>query len=453
MSAPTPTRPSLWEPNDLAALPRWADWTLAAVLLSYALLGVGFSTTAEKISVVLGLTATALFFRGRPALRRSPAFWLLGGALAIALASWGYAHLTDPAWAERSPRVHRVTNWLFPIAVAYALGGRTRNTLVMLGAALAGLLAGIVKGGGFGTIATGLAGTRVDFGLHNAQHAALYCGVALIGLAALLPRLLGLVQGRPARYWPLIALWLALVAGLGAGLAVTQTRAAWIGLFCALALLAWLARGQFRRHRGWLIATFVILGAGALLSLKQTNLLEQRFIPELETLTAKLSGHSEQMAFDSTGIRLRTWSDALDWVAAKPLLGWGGNGRSLVMEKTPGYPDWLRASTRHLHSAYVDTLVNYGVAGLALLLGLWGWLLAAAHRACRQGLLPPDLLHFFTAFMLYWAIVNGFESYIYFNSGNFVFAIVAGAVLTHIWRSPAGKAPATPQREPRRQSN
>jgi O-antigen ligase len=416
-----------WEDNPFAGRRTWLGPLSALAVLLYAFLAVSAPKIAEIFLYVLILCSIGFFISVPSGVRRSAIFVLLFLAICVPLASWALSLWTHPELAEQSPKVNRVTNWMLPIVVAFALGGRTRNTLLVWGAALLGLLVSVGTGGGLATLLAGLSGQRVDFGLHNAQHTAMYFGVAFLGLVCFLPRLLA---GQAPR-WLVIPIWLALAAFAAAVVFISQTRAIWLGLALSLVLVAGMFAYSLPQRR-WLVPISIIVIAGVLFLIGRSERVEQRINEEINTFAQAFRGQMENVPFDSAGVRLHSWREAANWIEQRPLLGWGGGGRGLVIERATSFPDHLR-QFRHLHSSYLDTLVNYGACGLILLLALWGWLAASAVAAYRRGALPADMLQFLLIFMFFWATINLFESYVYFSSGTFVFALVAGGCLSHIW--------------------
>ncbi|MCD2449147.1 O-antigen ligase family protein [Methylicorpusculum oleiharenae] len=419
---------SCWEPNRFDGGRRWLGFLGALTVLLYAFLGISALGFAGKLIYVLMLSSVVFFFTAPVEVRRSTVFVLLLVSVCVPLASWALSLLTHPELAEKSPKVNRVVNWLLPITVAFALGGHTRNTLLAWAAALLGLLVATWFGGGLKEILRGLDGYRVDFGLHNAQHTAMYFGVALLGLLNFLPRLMA----RQSSRWFIFPVWLALAVFMTTCVIIVQTRAVWLGLSVSLLVMAVMFAQSLRHYRGLMLG-LMIATASLLFLLGQSELVERRVESELKTFTSAFQGSLEQIPFDSSGIRLRSWVEAADWIEQRPIFGWGGKGRGLVMKQATSFPESVRQRFRHLHNSYLDTLVNFGAVGLLLLLGLWSWLTYASIAAYRRGVLPRDMLQFFISFMVFWATINFFESYVYFFSGTFVFALVAGGVLSHIW--------------------
>jgi O-antigen ligase len=118
----------------------------------------------------------------------------------------------------------------------------------------------------------------------------------------------------------------------------------------------------------------------------------------------------------------------------KPITGWGGNAGGLVIQHT----EWLQAyigdlPLGHLHNSYVELLVRYGLLGFSIYLILAVWTAKGAHRAWKNRTMPGDFLIFFIVFFVFWAIVNMFESYMFYWTGVYVFNLVMAALLSFIW--------------------
>ncbi|WP_377517071.1 O-antigen ligase family protein [Microbulbifer taiwanensis] len=341
------------------------------------------------------------------------------------------------------PKMHRLGHWFAFAAIACWLGGSTRNTLMLWLLALVSLLlAPWVVGGGFAEWALGADGQRIDFGLHNAQHTAMLFGTALIGLLVLAPRLIRTAKGFSS---PAVAvaglLWLAAVAICMLAVLYSQTRAVWLGLLVAALFLCGVGlRAAFLKYgsNSWprlLAATALCIALLGALGARFGDIVAERLGYESDTINLVLAGNIEAAPYTSTGIRVHSWMEALSWIQERPLLGWGGKGRSLVIEHSESMPRHLKDTIGHLHNSYLDLQVNNGLLGSLLFLALLIWLLRAAVRTWRRGELPGDLLLFFLCFILYWLVTNCFESYLFFASGSYVFGLVCAGVATHILRA------------------
>ncbi len=262
------------------------------------------------------------------------------------------------------------------------------------------------------------AGQRVDFGIHNAQHGALFFGlVILFCILSLSQR----VQNKPAVNWVNALLILISLAGL-VFLLGTMTRAAILGLFMAgfVALLLRIRRGNLfdRSHLSMAKAVLVSVLVIGLLTWPATILLD-RLAGEKPAFHALLAGNLDALPFGSVGIRVHSWAEALEWIAERPVTGWGLKARSDVIQLSERFPDNVKAiGYGHLHNGYLEILLGFGAVGFVFVCILWVVLLRRIKFAANKVLY---------AFALYSSIfflaINMFESFFIYWSGEFAIAL------------------------------
>lgn len=418
--------------NLLVRIPKWLSNIIIILMLVYAscfMITDSIGTVAQRIVVVSGLFVWICYGKG---LRKNSLTWLLLCAILIPLVSWGAAHLFHPQWAEASPKVHRLTSWFMFIPVAIWLGGREKNILMLWSAALCGLLISPwVSGHGWAEISRGLSGGRVDFGLHNAQHAGLLFAVALLGLISFSRRFLfskGLIN------WIGTGLWGFLVVFLGLGVLMTQTRGVWLGLVVACLTMFLLA--LYVTKRDWIfffsfrkVCIVVLLGSlvvTALFSSFTTDIVKKRLSQEQEYILKVVGLNDEDVAVSSSvGARVTTWVEGLKWAKKRPLTGWGGGGRKLVLHDSKVLPPAMR-KFGHFHNSYIGTLVMFGLLGLFLYLGLLFCFVLNVFTCYRKQHLSTDFFLFFMSFLGFWLVVSFFESYMFFSSGTYILSLIFG---------------------------
>ncbi|WP_226703885.1 O-antigen ligase family protein [Microbulbifer elongatus] len=430
-----------WQPNQLLLSRAWLPVIGVPALLIYGFFGISLDDIPGKtaqLAMLCGLLMLAIY--GRPvdgtSLRRSGIVWLALGAILVTLISWGFSWLTHPEWAESSLKVHRLTHWFAMIPIAVLLGGQARNTYTLWLIALCGLLLSPwISGNGLQEWQQGLAGMRVDFGLHNAQHTAMLFGTGALGLLAFAP---GILRNRRG-CWIFRTTWLLAVAICITALLLTQTRGVWVGMLFALVVITCAGivtlRKHFHSHRRYIAAATIATGSAAVLAgyLSLGDIVSQRLQAEQETIALVQQGDTESIPFNSAGIRIHTWEEALKWIAERPLVGWGGNGRSLIFDYSKNLPDEIKQNFGHLHNSYLDLMVNFGLLGLLLLAALVYWLLSRCLRYYRAGLISGSNLVFCLSFTVFFGVINLFESYLFYDSGRYVLALAGGGLLTQLW--------------------
>ncbi|WP_155849258.1 MULTISPECIES: O-antigen ligase [unclassified Alcanivorax] len=410
----------------------------ALLLWGFAVTSLLFHEAARGFEVAVLAVGFSGFFLYGGSLRVALPVWLLVAATMVVLASWAGSLWHHPQWAESSPKVHRLTQWFSFIAIAWLLGGTLRHVFMLWSvAAVALLLVPWVQGGGMDEWQLAFAGERVDFGIHNAQHTTMFFATVLLGLVAFAPRMCR--RGG----WQILRLLLVFLCVLvcAAAMIFSQTRGVWLGWSLAcLVMLSLLFYGYCRAANGRqaMIAAALLLLALSGIAALLTPIVADRLDDEKAQIESVMRGDIHADLTGSVAGRAHSWWAAAEWIAERPVLGWGGNGRGLVLSHSERLPEWVSNKFGHLHSSYLDTMVNFGLLGLGVLLVLLGWVTLRAMAAWRARQLPGDVLIFYLGFLAFWLVINLFESYLYFSSGELVFSLILGGVVSLIW---AGNKP------------
>ncbi|WFM69798.1 O-antigen ligase family protein [Halomonas sp. CKK8] len=412
---------------------------MALVLYAgFGILWPSVGSPAETLCALLGLGMVLGYGTG---LRSSGPMWLLLAALLVQTLSWGLGMWHHPEWVGGNPKLDRLAKVFIFMAVAWWLGGSTRNTLLVWSLALVGyLVASFTHGNGLQEWWAGLQGERVGFGIRNLQHGSMLFGVALLGLVVFTPRF-GRIGGRwvPWRLAvPVLLICLCLV-----GIAIGQTRAVWLALVLAMLAagglwLVWVLTCS-RVKRAYLVRPLMLAAVGLLVTMIALAVVFQgtfseRLSHESSVVREILQGDFGAVPYTSIGIRIHSWRAALEWIAERPLVGWGSEGRSLVMDHTAWLPEEVKERFGHLHNYLLEVWVAYGLLGVLVIAALAAWIGRGTWLAWRSGVMPNDVALFGATFFVYWMVVNQFESYNSFGTGVYVHNLVVGGLVTHIWR-------------------
>lgn len=403
----------------------------ALALLLYALCKVWFPTIAGAAGGIALAVGGILFFT-MPRLRLSPWSLLLLLCFMVQLCTWQSAMLTHPEWSSHQPTLDRLGKLFFFLPLTILLAGQLRHVLLCWGLFGAGLVLAVVTySGGWAYWQGALAGARVDFGMRNAQHTAMYFGVFLLMLTTLAR--LWLCPGGVLSRWRLLPWGFAVLISL-LMLYITQTRAVLLGLLLTFILMSLLVAAikLYRGHvsKRLLLSLLLLLGVALPLTEKALDVLQLRTASEQQTMTLLLQGKWQQLPDTSMGIRLQTWLEAVDRIKERPLLGWGDGARSEVIKHSATLSDEVKQEYGHLHNYFLEIQLSYGLVGSLFLCALFGLLLRTIYRAWRQGLLEDEFALFGLGFVVFWLFINTFESYLSFNSGVFVFALVCAGLLS-----------------------
>tara|TARA_R110002110_G_scaffold43803_2_gene135665 strand:+ start:26248 stop:27579 length:1332 start_codon:yes stop_codon:yes gene_type:complete len=411
---------------------RWLQWPCLLAIVVFAASDQILPRVGHIAQIMFILPALGLLLAGvRPGILRVPALFLLA-ALLVQLSSWWFAPVLSGYEVEASPKLDRLGRWMLFLFIAFWLAGKAEAVRYLWLGAIGGLLlAPWVTGGGHAEIARGFAGERVDFGLRNAQHTAMFFGAAFLSLYALALSRIG-QQRLPRLTLALLALALLLT---GAGVMITQTRGIWLGTAIGIAVISLLKMRILARRRQWTAARAlpILLAATALLTLATVLAIQLfgKFEEGRGTFDQLESLEVEALQYDSVGIRVRYWIYGLPWILERPATGWGINGSHLISQRSEALTPELKLIYTHLHSSYLDLAAQYGLPGVLLFLGLVLWLLLQSRRAWQRQAMPDATFLFIAGFTVFWLIINLFEAYMLYSSGRYLLNLVIACALAY----------------------
>jgi len=362
-------------------------------------------------------------------------------ALLIQVISWIGSLDLEKQYVEDIPKLDRLARWFVFIVVLFWLCEHSARIFAFWSLSLAGcLIAPWITGNGLDEFILGLQGERVDFGIRNAQHTGMLFGIGLLGLCIFYRRI---VHGGPRTFLRL-TLWLIPFLICLLGTIITQTRGVWIALAVALVLgivslfslmlsgRMSLIKSHASKSRG-IALSITLITATAILAVSSERAMN-RLELEMNTVKKAWSEGVGSIPFNSAGVRLHTWSSAGDWIEQKPLFGWGKLGSIMLIQESETLPPRIKRRYGHLHSTYLDMLVQHGSVGLLLMFLLYGWVIHKVVQAWRTGRANTDILIFTMAFFSYWLIANLFESFMLYSTGRFAFNIVVAGLLAVVYQ-------------------
>lgn len=428
---------------------------VAGVLLtlSYAFMKVSFYREFKILEPALILLSAYAFFRYGGILRRSFPVMILAASVGVALISWVAVRMAHPELAADTPSPFALARGFAFIFLAFWLAANPERGLVFWGFATAGLLvAPWAAGEGFQEILGAWDGRRVYFGLQNAQHSGMLFGIVALGMVAFFKRMV-LPDWRVMPF-RLIG-WVLAFGFIIFAVFASQARAVVVAAIILMILSTvvvvgilffWVMKGV---RPGLNSAKMVGLGAFFLLvaivvsvGILQTHsgvAPERNLASATLTIENFLAGTLEEVERNATAERLVSWQAALEWSRERPVFGWGHSGGAIVMQKTEWLPEGRLRAWGHVHSTYLELLVRYGLLGISLYVALSIWVGWHSYRAFCSGSMPLDFLAFFIAFFVFWAIVNAFESYMFYWTGVYAFNVVMAVLLGFIWREQENK--------------
>lgn len=416
--------------------PHWGIHAVAFVsVLIYA--AGRFVLPREIVRLAELMTLLALVVSLPYVLRARVNIWLVG--LLLALVGWmlfvDHSFSEAPA-SQNVARFERVyaRQFLFLLA-GWWLAGRAGLARILLLGGLVGIAAALILQSTGGDWSAALAGKREDFGLHNAQHTALYVTSALLALPAL---------AMPIRNFrrPFVralagGALIALAGGCLLILAATQTRQTWVAVIPALAVAFAAFRlaigGGLPRPRPAMLAGLLALLVVLLVASPWEGAWE-RTQSEWGRVEDMLAGTPNPES-SSTTIRLAQWRFAAGQIAERPLIGHGGGATGYLLQHS-SVPEFAREDYGHVHNGYLELLVQYGLIGFGLWLAAMAILIRQITSAMRAHALDAGFAAFAASWPVYFLIVNVFESFTRFDSSTYVMFVFGGAIYGATLRMP-----------------
>lgn len=419
-------------------LGRWAPQNYYrghAILVTLALIAVVMTLLSKQLlTPMISRYAEAVFVLGFvfmvwhhfARLKREPTLWFFALSVILPPLFFVVNYIIDADMAKAYFDWERMPRIMLFMAVGWWLGGVEANNIKFLSVAFLGLMIAVLADPmRMSYLQSIFQGRRVDFGILNAQHVALYFSITLIGFLSYGPRALKLensISKVVALLFVGFGLMFSALVIIG-----TQTRAAWLGLL--ICLLVWIflnlknlmPKGKTLQKTVFTFIAASLLIAGSFL-FKDT--ITKRVTSESEVIQAIVSGQFDSIPYTSIGIRLNTWRVALDRIQERPLTGWGGRVRVDVIQESEMLPQWVKANFGHFHNTFIEFALGYGWLSVIFIIGLYFWLLIGLKNAVSRGFGSKQTLHFTGYGMLLFLVMNQFESYLFFWSGIYATQIM-----------------------------
>jgi O-antigen ligase len=281
---------------------------------------------------------------------------------------------------------------------------------------------------------------RLSFGFSNAQHVAAFAGSLLITCISLSPIILKIKNCYFKVFIGSLTLTLLLMTAIV--VLTSQTRAVWLGtvIVAGIATLPWtiLFIGEKTSHIKFkstmlyatMITVFLIVTSSSeLINSRINNTVNHTLhISQLELKNIPAS---------SAGIRLHQWDLALDLIKEKPILGHGGSTKKHLI-KISNMPEGAIGHFGHFHNSYLELGVAYGLGSSIAFIFTLGFLLFRTIKAYRNNHIGSELAFWGISWIIFFAVINMFESYVMYRTGYFLL-IVFGGIIYGITSKPYNK--------------
>jgi O-antigen ligase len=351
-------------------------------------------------------------------------FWAL--AIAAPFIFFGINYLIDAETAVKYADFEQLPRIYLFIPIAWWLGGNRRTIGLFLAMALGGFFFACLRDPNLATTAKAIFnGNRVNFGILNSQHVALFFSLGLIGCISYLPNALKAKHLLHKYGYSTVIISAAAVCTVG--VLATQTRAAFLALIIAFAVAPVLLvirrirpkKTKLKIKALWSIVIVVMIGS---IPIALRDNITNRDLSESGTLKAIVGGDWQNIPYTSIGVRANSWLEALEWIAEKPLIGYGAKVRTDVIQQSTRHPAWVKEKYAHLHNSYIEITLAFGLLGLILSVTP----LVYCFKRCMTFDQPA---HTFALFgLVVFIFMNLFESYLFFWMGPFLLTLIIAPI-------------------------
>ncbi|MFY0666018.1 MAG: O-antigen ligase family protein [Natronospirillum sp.] len=413
---------------------------LALLLITgWALTKLSVPTSVSRIPETL-ITLFFLFAIARNwrVMRHQPLVWMLGITVLLPPLLLSVNYLIDPESAMRFFGGERFVRLLFFLPIAWFLGGNLRTTMYFLALVFLGYMISIlINSDILNLISNILIGQRADFGILNAQHQAMYFGISFLGALCFIG--LHRLNSNPAIRGIALATCILIAVISFLGIVATTTRAVWLGIaLCTIVtclFLMWcIIKDPKYRKIGASLLSVVVVSSGALTLLFSDRIIS-RFEAEMGTIGLLFEGDLTAIPPNSTGLRIHSWIIATDWIAERPLTGWGEKIRTHAINSSPGSSDLQMRNIEHFHNSYFEFGIAYGLIGVLALLSIFAWINFKTWQITQQDDENKPVFYFTALGTIFLLFINLFESYWFFWSGAFITSVTYAPAATIILRN------------------
>lgn len=347
----------------------------------------------------------------------------------ITLLSWVNSLYKIPEFAKDTPNVFKFFDIFYFIIISFWLGGNQRKILIYWFCALIGfLLACIVKSDAFiHEFFLGLNGQRIDYNVHNAQHTGMIAGFLFLISLYLLANINYFSRRLSIKTPLLISITLLSLFCLSTAI-FSQSRQVWLSLFVVMTMSPFIYLYLKNKINIKSIALSTIFIIGSIYLFSQSTIIEKRISSESKTLQAIIHQNYQHIPYTSIGIRVNFWFESIPWIKDSPIIGIGEDARELVISESPRLPQWVKNKFWHLHNSHIETIVSYGFIGLFIIYFSYFWIIKTSIKSKHRNY--NDMMFISILFIAYWLVVNNFESFFFWKSGEYIINIVLAGLYT-----------------------
>lgn len=360
--------------------------------------------------------------------KKEKLLWLLPVALIAQLSSWLYSLHFYPELATESPQVGRLLEFFVFFFIAFWLRGNEKYIWAMLTCFVFGSIFTLnYHSPLLEEISVGLSGKRVDFDYRNAQHGALIIGASILILIYFFIKNLKLTQRRTN----LILINVFILTFLFLIQIIMQTRQALLGITAAI-IIAIIYSCNKKNKVGIKTLIAATVTGTIIISIEPPhNIILQRLIDEFNIVSDYIiSGNLSEIPYTSVGIRIQLWIESAMWICRSPILGFSNGIEAFIIEHSSRLAYHITVEFKHVHNSYIATLLRFGLLGLLLGFAILIFPIIDLFKSTKGKEHIQHIKYLAIMFLVYWLVVNTFESFWYMKAGLWTYTVFMAAIYT-----------------------
>lgn len=385
--------------------------------------------------IIFLLISFPLFYFRFKFFKKDPFFLFFLIAIVVQVLSWFSSLIFFSDIANDLPKMDRLSKLFSFLFVAYWLKGSKKYSLIILSFFIVGFITSILISNDFHKdFIRGLNGFRVDFELKNAQFTSMLSGVSILFIMFLTV----FTFNMKSKFKWLLLFLLSLSYLLAFFILITsQSRQIWLGIIIALIFLPLLVFYYFKSISvsnlffiPLFFSIFIFIFIFSNINIVKNRVVHQTLAKESEIIEAMLAGDFDNIPSKKNGIRINSWIESFCWIKENPFFGAGPNSIGEVIMQSDKFTDKQKKRIGHLHSFHLEILVAYGILGALVIYGMYYWLIRSLVLAHREN---PELKMYTVlgiCFLIFWIIINFFESFSSRSYGVYVHNIMFGCLYT-----------------------
>lgn len=388
--------------------------------LLYAFLTIISPAASSEIKNVILLMTIPFFVANFDIIKKEVVFKLLIAAILIQVISWLNSWHILPNTHSNHPDIKRLTALFFFFCIAIWIKGQQSRINALLFTTVTGFITqAFIDTATNHEFLLGLKGTRVDFGMHNAQFTGMIAAVSLAIIIYLFKNIRFNTSEKNLITKSILFIYFLISLII---LVISQTRQVWLG-FVLLIFITPLVISFFYKFNKKILLSIYTLSIIFITISFQTAIVKKRILSEDTVIMKVASGDLNNIPMTSVGIRVNSWILASQWIKENPILGASDTAIPLVLKTSEEFNTPALRGFGHLHNYYIETLVAYGLIGLAFIFYFY---YSIGKSIIEDN--DKDRIILFLLFILFWAVINNFESYNSKTLGIFIHNIIIACV-------------------------